>query len=42
MNTLKRALGFIWFIVAPAVIYFLVDRAIVHIDPAGKKISITR
>jgi hypothetical protein len=37
MNTLKRALGLLWLILAPAVIYFLVDRAIVHIDPAGKK-----
>ncbi len=37
MNVLKRALGLLWLILAPAVIYFLVDRAIVHIDPAGKK-----
>jgi len=37
MNKLKRALGIIWLLLAPAVIFFLVDRAIVHIDPAGKK-----
>ena len=37
MNKIKQALGIIWLILAPAVIYFLVDRAIVHIDPAGKK-----
>jgi len=37
MNKIKRALGIIWIILAPAVIFFLVDRAIVHIDPAGKK-----
>ena len=37
MNVLKRALGLLWLILAPAVIYFLVDRAIVNIDPAGKK-----
>ena len=37
MNAVKRYLGIIWLLLAPAVIYFLVDRAIVHIDPAGKK-----
>ena len=37
MNKIKRYLGTIWLILAPAVIYFLVDRAIVHIDTAGKK-----
>jgi hypothetical protein len=37
MNKIKRSLGMIWIILAPAVIFFLVDRAIVHIDPAGKK-----
>ncbi|MBK7561733.1 MAG: hypothetical protein IPP43_08055 [Chitinophagaceae bacterium] len=37
MNKIKRALGIIWLLLAPAVIYFLVDRAILHIDPAGKK-----
>ena len=37
MNFVKRYLGVIWLVLAPAVIYFLIDRAIVHIDPAGKK-----
>jgi hypothetical protein len=37
MNTLKRFLGIIWLLLAPAVIYFLVSGAITHIDPAGKK-----
>jgi hypothetical protein len=37
MNALKKFLGIIWLLLAPAVIYFLIDRAIVHIDPAGKK-----
>ena len=37
MNTVKKYLGVIWLVLAPAVIYFLIDRAIVHIDPAGKK-----
>jgi hypothetical protein len=37
MNSVKRYLGIIWLLLAPAVIYFLIDRAIVHIDPAGTK-----
>jgi hypothetical protein len=37
MNTLKKYLGFIWLILAPVVIYFLVSGAITHIDPNGKK-----
>jgi hypothetical protein len=37
MNSVKRYLGIAWLVLAPAVIYFLIDRAIVHIDPAGKK-----
>jgi len=37
MNALKKYLGIIWLLLAPAVIYFLIDLAIVHIDPAGKK-----
>jgi len=37
MNALKKYLGIIWLLLSPAVIYFLIDRAIVHIDPAGKK-----
>ena len=37
MNRLKKYLGIVWLLLAPAVIYFLVDGAIIHIDPEGKK-----
>jgi len=37
MNSIKKYLGILWFLIAPAVIYFLVAGAITHIDPAGKK-----
>jgi hypothetical protein len=37
MNTLKKYLGIVWLLMAPVVIYFLVNGAIIHIDPAGKK-----
>ena len=37
MNILKRYLGIIWLVLAPVVIFFLVQGAITHIDPAGKK-----
>jgi hypothetical protein len=37
MNAIKKYLGIIWLLLAPVVIYFLIDRAIVHIDPSGKK-----
>jgi len=37
MNRLKKYLGIVWLLSAPAVIYFLVDGAIIHIDPEGKK-----
>jgi len=37
MNFIKKYLGIVWFLLAPAVIYFLVSGAILHIDPAGKK-----
>ena len=37
MNTVKKYLGFIWFLLAPVVIYFLVSGATTHIDPHGKK-----
>ena len=37
MNGIKKYLGIIWLLLAPIVIYFLIDRAIVHIDPSGKK-----
>ncbi len=37
MNAIKKYLGIIWLLLAPVVIYFLINRAVVHIDPAGKK-----
>jgi hypothetical protein len=37
MNTFKRYLGIVWLLLAPVVIFFLVQGAIEHIDPAGKK-----
>ena len=37
MNIIKKYLGIIWLLLAPAVIYFLVSGAISNIDPAGKK-----
>ncbi len=37
MNSIKKYLGILWFLIAPAVIYFLVAGANTHIDPAGKK-----
>jgi len=37
MNAIKKYLGIIWLLLAPGVIYFLVDRAILHIDTSGKK-----
>ena len=37
MNAVKKYLGIIWLLLAPAVIYFLVSGAITHIDPHGKK-----
>jgi len=37
MNVVKKYLGLIWLLLAPAVIYFLVNGAITHIDPHGKK-----
>lgn len=37
MNYIKKYLGIVWLLLAPAVIYFLVDGAVIHIDPEGKK-----
>ncbi len=37
MNLIKKYLGLVWLILAPAVIYLLVNGAILHVDPAGKK-----
>ena len=37
MNTIKKYLGIIWLLLAPVVLYFLVNGAISNIDPAGTK-----
>jgi hypothetical protein len=37
MNSIKKILGVVWMILAPAIIYFLVSGAVSNIDPAGKK-----
>lgn len=37
MSTLKKFLGAVWLLLGPVVIYFLVQGAITHIDPAGTK-----
>lgn len=37
MNAIKRYLGLVWVLLAPAIIYILVSGAITHIDANGKK-----
>ena len=37
MNIFKRYLGLVWLLLAPVVIFFLLQGAFAHIDPAGKK-----
>jgi hypothetical protein len=37
MSALKKILGIVWLLLGPAVIYFLLQGAFTHIDPAGKK-----
>ena len=37
MNAFKKFLGIFWLLIAPLVIYALIDGAIQNIDPAGKK-----
>lgn len=37
MNQLKRIMGILWMVIAPAVIYFLVMGAVHNIDSAGTK-----
>lgn len=37
MNNIKRYLGIIWLVLAPAILFFLINSAILHIDTAGKK-----
>ena len=37
MNQLKRVMGILWMVIAPAIIYFLVMGAVHNIDSAGTK-----
>jgi hypothetical protein len=37
MNAFKKFLGIFWLLLAPLIIYALVDGAITHIDVHGKK-----
>lgn len=37
MNTIKKLLGVVWILLAPAVIFLLLNGAVTHIDPAGTK-----
>ena len=37
MNVVKRYLGIVWFLLGPAILYFLIHSALLHIDPMGKK-----
>lgn len=37
MNRLKQILGYVWLLLGPAVIYFLIAGALKNIDPAGSK-----
>jgi len=37
MNLIKKYLGIVWLVLAPVVIYFLVNGAVLHIDTTGKK-----
>ena len=37
MNNIKKYLGVIWFLLAPLVIWLLIQGAITNIDPHGKK-----
>ena len=37
MNALKKYLGFVWFLLGPAMIFLLIYGAVLNIDTAGKK-----
>lgn len=37
MNSIKKILGVVWFLLGPAVTFFLFAEAIKNIDPAGNK-----
>lgn len=37
MNQLKRIMGFVWMIIAPVIIYFLISGAVHNISSTGTK-----
>lgn len=37
MNLIKKVLGIVWFLLGPAVIYFLIAGAVQNIDASGNK-----
>jgi uncharacterized Tic20 family protein len=37
MNAFRKLLGIFWLVLAPIIIYALVQGAVTHIDPHGKK-----
>ena len=37
MNAIKKYLGFVWFLLGPAMIFLLIYGAVLNIDSAGKK-----
>lgn len=37
MNTVKKMMGFVWMLIAPVIIYFLVSSAVHNISIGGKK-----
>lgn len=37
MKTFKKYLGLVWFVLGPALIFFLIYGAVLNIDAAGKK-----
>jgi hypothetical protein len=37
MNTIKKIMGFVWMLIAPVIIYFLVSSAVHNISIGGKK-----
>ena len=37
MNKLKKYLGLVWFLLGPALIFFLIYGAVLNIDQEGKK-----
>lgn len=37
MNTIKKIMGFVWMLLAPLIIYFLISSALHNINSGGKK-----